>query len=179
MNKASDIDLSFFPLSSIPLPQIYNLIQASFTMHSSLAFPSKAWDKLKNDNVMLSEENGFLAFYGDAPVGIALWEVEPDYSSARMLLLAVIAQYQGKGVGNSILAEAIARIARLGINEIYAECYERFMRAHRLLDKHNFGIITIKAEEHISNYLGHNILYLHRVGKKLCRPKKRRRKGDI
>ncbi len=177
------MNISIKSLASAPLSDIHSLILDAFSMHSSTAFPMHAWEILQQlysiEPESDDEQRGFLLFDGDHPVGLALWESNNEDASARLLLFCVESAYQRRGLGSTILTETISRLGSMGVREIFAECNERFTNAHRLLDRFNFGFVGIRMEELYSEYLGHCVMYLHRVGKKLYRPKKRRKKGQV
>ncbi|MCV2871528.1 GNAT family N-acetyltransferase [Defluviimonas sp. WL0050] len=85
----------------------------------------------------------FLAFEGDAPVGCISWVPEADDPSRGWIGGVFVAdRMRGKGVGQALIATAVADARTAGITEMWLEVRAGNVAALKVYEQAGFAVVT-------------------------------------
>ena len=120
------------------LAQVSNIIAAEFSRNYAPDFYFNLFERWNGGFLVAEDEKGI--------VGVLVAMLSRPKES-RILLMAVIPEYRGRGIGKMMLAELVSRSVQMNLMAVTLEVRISNKRATSFYNKHGFIIKTI-----ISNY---------------------------
>jgi ribosomal-protein-alanine N-acetyltransferase len=120
------------------LAKVSNIIEAEFNRNYAPDFYFNLFERWKGGFLVAEDERGI--------VGVLVAMLSRPKES-RILLMAVIPEYRGRGIGRMMLAELVSRSVQMNLMAVTLEVRISNKRAINFYNKHGFIIKTL-----ISNY---------------------------
>lgn len=143
-HRASSLKLEFSPLNSSNLSRVRECTAMAF-MDADI-IDTKAYERVLNtylDQHAPLFDCSWLLYLEEQPAGASLLSLRDYYSSARAYpyidLIAILPQYQHKGLGRALLQQSIRSLKQSGHQEIvHAHIRRGNSASEQLFKRHDF-----------------------------------------